>query len=46
MTVFCTLFSKKRVFCELYHFAKIFDVGLVVLNIEVFEISVIVMIAV
>lgn len=41
-----TFLKKKRVFCEWYHFAKIFYVGLVVLNIEVFEISVIVMIAV
>lgn len=32
------------VVCEFYHFVKIFDMGLVVFNIEGFEISVIVMI--
>ena len=41
-----TFLENEWVFCEFYRFAKIFDVGLVVFNIEVFEISVIVMITV
>lgn len=44
--VLCTFLRNEWVFCEFYRFAKIFDLGLVGFSIEVFEISVIVMIAV